>query len=592
MKTNKHAGFFASLAIAGLFIALRAHAGPEYTLNRVVETSAPGLARLEVLLSSQEWKEPRRFVFEGKDSIVGGISLPEKYAAEYSITAYDADGNVINLGKGPIPPVAVLDKPLDIPLPPLEKGAGLVLSLNRERIAVDIQPSKESPGEMVAHADVFDAAGNPAKFDPEELSWQLSDGRYLDLRRDFEPRDIHVVPHKGIEIAQLCSLEPVVIACRVNTQCKQIKVCSDPWVQISAGHAHTCGLKESGAAFCWGENTDGQLGASTTTSCSNPLSSGGKCSTRPKPVVCPAGSPCRFTQIAAGYTLTVALDVNGDVWWWGRGLPDHHRVDAFLAGNRVQFSQVAAGYGHGCAISQARSEVWCWGANGYGETGVAPGPIAPAMWEVPDYAPVRVMVPLKFQKIVAGGEHTCAIGNTGYDVVCWGRDDSNQVSGGPMNSSTMLTNPGTAKFYFQQFGGLTAVLDVSVSVSSTCVTLGWNNGMKCWGDQFFRNVAPFGTPDRIATGGNHICALTNQQAQCTGLNFWGEAGVGSLSPQNGIVNVSAPPATFAKLTAGTSHTCGITPDGNAFCWGRNFEGQIGNGAASYTMWAPTQVTTP
>jgi alpha-tubulin suppressor-like RCC1 family protein len=55
-----------------------------------------------------------------------------------------------------------------------------------------------------------------------------------------------------------------------------------------------------------------------------------------------------------------------------------------LAGSPVKFWQVAAGYGHGCAISQGRSEIWCWGTNGYGETGVAPGPVAPATWEVPN----------------------------------------------------------------------------------------------------------------------------------------------------------------------------------------------------------------
>jgi hypothetical protein len=577
------------LALACLGFALRAQAGPEYTPNMVVETSAPGLARLDVLLSSQEWKEPRRFVFEGKGSITGGIALPEKYAAEYSITAYDEEGRPINSGKGPIPPVATLDKPLNIPLPSPEKGDGLVLTLNRERIALEVLPSKESPDEIAVHAEIYDAAGNPAKFDPELLNWQLSDGRFIDIRRDYDPRDIKVVPNKGFTFERLCPLTPVVTLCRLNGQCKAIKVCDDPWVQISAGQAHTCAIKKSGAAFCWGDNTDGQLGAPTTSTCANGFSTGVKCSTRPLPVVCPAGAPCQFRQISAGVTLTVAVDVNGDVWWWGRGLPAHHRVDAYLAGSRVAFWQATAGYGHGCAISTARSELWCWGANGWGTAGVAPGATPPATWEVPDYAPVRLLPASKFKKVVAGSEHTCALSSGGYDVVCWGRDDSNQTSG---PSGSMLSWPGTAKFYFQQFGGLTPIEDVSASHSSTCVALGWGNGVKCWGDNFFRNVSGFGSPDNVVTGAQHICALNNQQAQCVGLNFWGEAGVGNLSPQNTVVNVSAPPAKFTSLSAGLSHTCGITPDGTAFCWGRNFEGQVGNGAVSFTAFTPTQVTTP
>lgn len=588
MTTYKCIRSFKVLLLTCLGVVLQAHAGPDYTPNRVVEASAPGLARLEVLLSSKEWKESRRFVFEGKGSIAGGISLPEKYAAEYSMTAFDVEGNVINMGKGPIPPVAALDKPLDIPVPAYEKGEGLLVTVNSERIALDIQPSKESENEMVAHVDVFDPTGNPAKIDPELLYWQLSDGRYLDLRRGFDPRDIHVVPHKDIEIAQLCPLEPVVSVCTLNGHCRPIKVCKDPWVKISASADYTCGLKESGQAFCWGLNMEGQLGSPTTGSCVSNSSNGPNCSARPLAVKCPPGSPCRFTQISAGTTITAAIDINGDVWWWGRGAADHHRVNAVLASGAVKFSQVAAGYGHACAISQSRGEVWCWGANGYGETGVK-GYAAGGPAEVPDSAPARVMAPLKFQRIVAGGEHTCAIGSTGVDVVCWGRDDSNQTSG---PNATPFSTTGTTTFYFQQFGGLTNILDVTASASSTCVTIAGANGVRCWGYQKLANVAPFGAPDLISAGYNHVCALSSQQASCVGLNFWGEIGVGSNAQQGTPVNVLAPPDKYTALTTGNSHTCGITPEGDAFCWGRNFEGQIGNGSTSFTTNRPTAVATP
>jgi hypothetical protein len=77
MKTNKHCGIFASLAIAWLAIAPGAQAGPEYTPNRVVETSAPGLARLEVVLSSKEWPESRRFVFEARSTSPAAFRCPK-----------------------------------------------------------------------------------------------------------------------------------------------------------------------------------------------------------------------------------------------------------------------------------------------------------------------------------------------------------------------------------------------------------------------------------------------------------------------------------------------------------------------------------
>jgi alpha-tubulin suppressor-like RCC1 family protein len=35
--------------------------------------------------------------------------------------------------------------------------------------------------------------------------------------------------------------------------------------------------------------------------------------------------------------------------------------------------------------------------------------------------------------------------------------------------------------------------------------------------------------------------------------------------------------TFQQIDAGGSHACGVTPEGAAYCWGSNAYGQLGTG---------------
>jgi alpha-tubulin suppressor-like RCC1 family protein len=49
--------------------------------------------------------------------------------------------------------------------------------------------------------------------------------------------------------------------------------------------------------------------------------------------------------------------------------------------------------------------------------------------------------------------------------------------------------------------------------------------------------------------------------------------------------------TFTRLAAGEYHTCGITPAGAAYCWGRNSSGQLGNNSQTDAN-IPTAVSMP
>src|SRR3989454_3013724 len=84
----------------------------------------------------------------------------------------------------------------------------------------------------------------------------------------------------------------------------------------------------------------------------------------------------------------------------------------------------------------------------------------------------------------------------------------------------------------------------------------------------------------VSGGDDHTCGVTaDGVAYC-----WGNNGLGQLG--NGTTTNSAIPAavagglTFAAVSASTgSFTCGLTPGGAAYCWGANDVGMLGTGSS-------------
>lgn len=80
----------------------------------------------------------------------------------------------------------------------------------------------------------------------------------------------------------------------------------------------------------------------------------------------------------------------------------------------------------------------------------------------------------------------------------------------------------------------------------------------------------------VATGYYHSCALNgNRQAFCWGSNNEGQLGNGTLTGTTLPLQVLN--RRFKFLSGGANHTCGVTASGVAFCWGDNSFGQLGNG---------------
>jgi alpha-tubulin suppressor-like RCC1 family protein len=96
---------------------------------------------------------------------------------------------------------------------------------------------------------------------------------------------------------------------------------------------------------------------------------------------------------------------------------------------------------------------------------------------------------------------------------------------------------------------------------------------------------------QVSAGSIHTCGVTtDNRAHCWGSNWPGQVGDGTM------VRRLAPVAVvgghqFRQVDAGGGHTCGVTTDDRAYCWGYNGNGRLGDGT-TVTRLVPVPVVGP
>jgi alpha-tubulin suppressor-like RCC1 family protein len=385
--------------------------------------------------------------------------------------------------------------------------------------------------------------------------------------------------------------------CGGNAFCDGGK-CAQCVTDVALGLVHSCFLKHDGTVWCSGRNEAGQLGNGQTSA--TPTST-------PVQVVTATGPLTDVTALGAGEGYGCAIRSDKTVWCWGtnnlRGggaLGDGTATSRSIAAMVIRESDGAAlsdvvevhgSHCYTCARDTAGG-VWCWGCNDSGQLGQ--GTTAGHLAAVPVLTQAGgPAFTLAGDHLTVGGAHACVRTGAG-EVWCWGGNLNGQIG----NNS--LVNQGIP----------VRILDAATSVAAgryhTCAVrpdhtvwcwgrgfqgrLGNGTGDRASGNALNKSIptattttsmggTTFGGADEVAAGAMSCAEMSNHQAYCWGIDPYGQTGTGggTYVPQPVLDTRGQPLQSVQRIVAQYTRACTFLGDGELLCWGRNSEGELGDG---------------
>ncbi|PKN44651.1 MAG: hypothetical protein CVU59_11150 [Deltaproteobacteria bacterium HGW-Deltaproteobacteria-17] len=292
------------------------------------------------------------------------------------------------------------------------------------------------------------------------------------------------------------------------------------FAKLSLGLFHACALDTTGAVWCWGYNTAGQLGLGDLVE---------RGVAQPTQAATSIGEP--VVDLDCGLVHTCAVTATGGLYCWGADNSGQIALDP----EDVLFQD--------CNY---------WPFEEFDGT-IIPGPCMP----VPS-----LISGIGYARRVSGGgmllsssesggmssdlvvrSHTCAIttadlaGGTNDDfVVCFGANDSGQLGNGTQDATSV---PQLVQMPF--------------------------------------NIATF---DTVTTGFQHSCVTGRGVGWCWGLNLFGQLANGRADNLATTPTMVQKPlgVNLSTISAGFAHNCALS-EGRVWCWGFGMDGEVGMGSS-------------
>jgi len=346
-----------------------------------------------------------------------------------------------------------------------------------------------------------------------------------------------------------------------------------------------CALLSDGTVACWGANGAGQLGRGDD--------AGTVDSARAERVV------GLSDVVMLDHTCAVVED--GGVWCWGTG-PFLRDGDAgALTTERTPLKldlppATKVALGHATACAAVDSGILCWGSNADGQVkplaATAGGREPPTLIPIPQGAPVRAM---------AVGRATFVLREDGT-LLTWGASPPL----GRLSSIFPDSTPDSVAL-----GGVVMADLVHDNACSSAGGVGY-----CWGaptvefhpSQLVRALPePVVTPEpivQIATTRTYkieniglqryrwCAAAVSGSLYCWGFNESGQAGDGTQDYAIDAVKVEGLSERVAQVKTTPDTTCALLTNGKVYCWGGNYNGQLGNGQNRGRSFVPVEVVLP
>jgi alpha-tubulin suppressor-like RCC1 family protein len=190
---------------------------------------------------------------------------------------------------------------------------------------------------------------------------------------------------------------------------------STNWIDVSASHnVNTCGVKSDGTLWCWGFDTNEQLG-------------NGPGTTQQNSPVQEATLSTDWAQVTAGNYWTCAIKTDGTLWCWGSntdgvtglgittGTTD---TPAQVTAAGDDWVQVESGRDHSCAV-KISGDVYCWGDANWS------GALGNGELNQDASVPEKILGSYKYTQVSYRDDQdyqvgrTCAIRDNGK-LYCWG----------------------------------------------------------------------------------------------------------------------------------------------------------------------------